>query len=300
MTAMPITWAKRIPAPLRSFVKVGFARYGHWRDTIHNRVAFPIWRSWSHFRYGERRLLEANGYDLWVRTDDLRSYWIWRDKGTQPSVLATWEAILELRPDVAIDVGANYGEFSMPAAARRIPLLAIEANPWIHAELKRTLAPYDDVTVLNAAASDAPGEVELHIPAAWSGAASLSAAVAASVDSRHLGAYHVESVRIPALMIDAVAPRATSVALKIDVEGYDCEVFKGAMQTIAHSKWWRALVEFSAATLEQRGLDPQAVWAVFAAYNGAIIINDVVTQLKALPEHHPRRANLLIGGGQAE
>jgi hypothetical protein len=149
------------------------------REKVRNRIAFPIWRRLSKSRHGEARLVEAHGHRLWVRTDDLRGYWLWRDKGSQADLIATWKALVDLRPDVAVDVGANYGEFSI-VAADKVPVVAIEANPLVCDQLRKSLGKAANVQVINAAASNRPGETFLYIPSSYTGGASLSEHVVTS------------------------------------------------------------------------------------------------------------------------
>jgi FkbM family methyltransferase len=250
-------------------------------------------------------LLNAHGHPIWVRTDDLRSYWIWRSRGTQPNIVRVWESLLSLEPELAIDVGANYGEFSLSAAGK-VPLIAIEANPQVCAELQRSLGGYDSVTVLNLAASNVSKEIVLHVPSGWSGGSSLSEEVVANVNARLLPrSRQTGRVKLRTNSIDKlIAARSVgSVILKIDVEGFDREVLEGATETVNHARWWRAIIEFDPAVLSHRGESVPKVWQYFARYPGMAIERspvpaEAVARLDSrLPAEPPGRANLVIGEG---
>jgi len=285
-------WPRGGRAPrARQALKSTYGRLLSLRVTARNRLGFPLWSVLSRLRHGERRAVISHGHRLWVRTDDLRGYWISREGGTQRAVVETWRSLVDLSPDLAIDVGANYGEFSVVAAGR-LPLIAIEANPVVCEELRRTLG--DVATVLNKAASNVAGEMTLHVPVGYSGGSSLSPAVVGLVDQVRRGS---STVDIGVVTVDSLTEGAKSVILKIDVEGYDREVFEGAARTLARAPWWRAVVEFHAATIAERGESVQETWDTFARLPGAIIGDTPVTSLGELPRTPPRRANLLIGEG---
>ena len=64
--------------------------------------------------------------------------------------------------DIAIDIGANVGEFTIPMAKTGAKVIAIEPDPHAFSILQENTKPYSNVTLINAAASDRDGETELY------------------------------------------------------------------------------------------------------------------------------------------
>jgi FkbM family methyltransferase len=274
---------------------------------VRNRVAFPVWRAISRFRHGDIAQVNAHGYSLWVRTDDLRSYWISREHGTQPTLIAAWQSLLDLAPALAVDVGANYGEFSVHAAGT-VPLLSVEANPAVYQLLDKNLQGYSEVVSVNAAASDHCGEMSLYMPCGYTGGSSLSADVVSGIGARHIPRSRpVKEEKIQVLTLDDMLTgrHPASVILKIDVEGFEREVLDGAVNILRRARWWRAIVEFDAATLERRNVSVEDTWAQFARYWGMVITTTPVSEgwlerpSSRIPAEPIARANLLLGEGVA-
>jgi FkbM family methyltransferase len=137
-----------------------------------------------------------------------------------------------LRPLVApgmtvVDVGANLGFFSLMVAPLLRPggrILALEPSPRTFAKLGRTIERNrlgDVVTALNSGCAAAPGSATLHQVSASSG----NATILAEGDGE---AIHL--VRLDDLELSGVG------LVKIDTEGYESEVLKGAERLLAESR----------------------------------------------------------------
>jgi len=138
------------------------------------------------------------------------------------------------RDTVAWDVGANVGIFTFAAAGLALEgqLVAIEADPWLAALLRRTQALPEyatrRVTVLSAALADKDGVAEFVI--ARRGRASSYLADAGGWTQA--GGVR-ERVHVPTLTLDTLLnhfPRPTFV--KIDVEGAEVMVLRGASRLL--------------------------------------------------------------------
>lgn len=64
--------------------------------------------------------------------------------------------------DIAIDLGANVGEFTVQLAQTGAQVIAIEPDPHAFSLLEKTTQPYSNVTLINAAASNEDGEMMLY------------------------------------------------------------------------------------------------------------------------------------------
>jgi FkbM family methyltransferase len=139
----------------------------------------------------------------------------------------------------AVDVGGWLGPWTRELS-RRVPhVTCVEPQPDLAAYLRKVVP--DNVTVVEAAVSDAPGTAKLSLPEARQGANALASlhgdlAAAAVV-------HDVEVVRLDDLGVSDVG------FLKIDVEGHERAALDGATELIRRDRP-RLLLE-----AEQRHLD---------------------------------------------
>ena len=134
-----------------------------------------------------------------------------------------------LRPGMTfIDVGANKGDFTLLAARLTGPsgrVISIEPEPENHSVLQRSieLNDYANIAVLQVALSDRDGTADLQI-GSTSGSHTLSPEFNGS-----------RAVSVPTRTLDAVVAdnRLASVdMIKIDVQGFELAVLRGAAQTL--------------------------------------------------------------------
>jgi FkbM family methyltransferase len=137
---------------------------------------------------------------------------------------------------VFVDVGANVGFHSVLAGARVGPgghVYAVEPTPWTLRILRANLARHGvPATVLPFAASDATGAVRLALDPRHRSGASLS-------DT---------GVEVRAAPLDELVPHAVVDVLKVDVEGAEPLVLRGARRLLERSRRLLAIVEFRDAT----------------------------------------------------
>jgi FkbM family methyltransferase len=175
-------------------------------------------------RYGKLRILD-------IREWSDRSFYFlgrWYDLETQLAL------DLILKPgDTVVDVGANYGHFSLSAAANvgeTGKVFAFEPNPVVFARLRTHIAlnKLDSVHVQNVGLADVERELELNVPQINSGEASFA----------ETGYEDAEVVTCPVLIGDNVIGDTETTLIKIDVEGFEMRVLKGLEKTIARDKPW--------------------------------------------------------------
>lgn len=137
---------------------------------------------------------------------------------------------------LAIDIGANKGSYlhSMARWANGSPTIAFEPQKKLADYLASACkkSRFYSVVVENLALSDREGELELYIPGASdSPGASLESSVANKTNCR------VETVRV--VTLDRYLANGSYGAvkvIKIDVEGHELAVVKGAEQTLARDR----------------------------------------------------------------
>lgn len=208
------------------------------------------------------RIFRDKRYGLLRRSDlhewsDRFHYFLnrWYDLETQ--LMA--EALI--RPgDTVIDVGANYGHFTLAAAALVGPqgrVHAFEPNPASFERLTQhvTLNALTQVETHSCGVADIPGELTLCIPPDHAGEASFA-------DTGHAGA---TTTVCPVTTLD-IALGDTDVAMvKIDVEGFEVNVLAGADALLKRCRPF-VLTEVVEAHLSRACTSPAALFEVFAAH----------------------------------
>ncbi|WP_197276970.1 FkbM family methyltransferase [Sphingomonas profundi] len=156
---------------------------------------------------------------------------------------------------VIFDVGANIGVIAMAMAIvrPRARIVAFEPSPAILPYLRKNVAPFANVEVVQAAISDRHGVLRFH-------AATFAAG------SHVVGPGHIlpstETVEVQALPLDSFAAQRglTPDLIKIDVEGHEPEVLAGAAATIESARPEIAM-EFNSWTLAALGGHNPATFA---------------------------------------
>lgn len=157
-----------------------------------------------------------------------------------------------LQKGVVLDVGANTGSYAA-AVARLAPsarIIAFEPHPATFRRLQERLAAIDrgHVEAVNLAVGDASGILELHDFADADGStqASLSAE-AVALYGAGVVSHPVEVTTLD----DFLAARDIGCVdyLKIDTEGYDLNVLKGARRALAEGRIRVIQFEFVAANI---------------------------------------------------
>jgi FkbM family methyltransferase len=133
---------------------------------------------------------------------------------------------------VFVDVGANVGFHTVLAAQLVGPagkVFAVEPAPWTLELLRANVWRHGvDVTVIDAAASDAPGTVGLALDPAKRSTAHLAES----------------GLEVRAAPLDELVPDVVVDVLKVDVEGAEPLVLRGARGLLERSPALLAVVEF--------------------------------------------------------
>jgi FkbM family methyltransferase len=263
-------------------------------------LEFRIWNALNG-RGGRKVISIYGGHRIAIDVADFRAYRIWRLGGSQAEKVRLVAALCGARPALFIDVGANYGEFSLIPAALGIPCLAIEANPRVAACLRQTFAGRPNVTVVEAAASNRAGSATFFFCESATGSGSLARDIPAG-EARDFSAA-TQARTVSSVTLDELTrghDPGRGLVLKIDVEGFEKEVLEGAAALTGAAAWWRALLEFSPACLRAAGKDIGETWQFFRRYAGIVLANGFTgaAALGRLPEAPPAgEVELLLGAG---
>ena len=216
-------------------------RFGTLRPS---QVTLPETGAAIHFDPADRRARKKLLFDT-VRDRIGRNVTFWR------------EAVEHLAPEIALDVGANYGEcvFSMvyPAGTRAV---AIEANPQLLPYLQRSKVAHPDrekIEIVNViAANESTPDAEFFINPKRSGESTALPSIANDAP----GSIHVT---VEATTIDALFAardlRPDCLVFKLDVEGFETRVFQGMTGVLDTTEIIVGYVEVDSHYLSRSGWD---------------------------------------------
>jgi len=155
-----------------------------------------------------------------------------------------------------VDVGANFGYFTcaLGRMAWRGWVVGIEPDPEIAALLQVNVEINwisKVARVLNNAAADKPGRLRLRRHRGYSANTTIAGVEKAS-ESPNREVFEVE-----AIPVDSLLPQLGGRVdfLKVDVEGAEPLVFRGARETIARNRQITVLMEWSPEQLRAAGFD---------------------------------------------
>jgi FkbM family methyltransferase len=209
------------------------------------------------------------------------------------------ELFLErIRPGtVVVDGGAHIGLFTLLAAPRAAPggtVYAYEPDPYNFDALRINVARnrLHNVRLAKAALTDTPGELTFFV----------SSGTVASSLVRKSYVHDTQPVRVPATTIDAEIPRARAreVVLKLDVEGAEERVLRGAAETLEACTRGRVIAEQNLTALRDAGSSGEQLIALLRSFGFAafFFIDDHRHELVEIHEAPPaRKGNLLADKG---
>lgn len=177
-----------------------------------------------------RRRLPApfGGKALYVSPDCGLRYWRFDLTKVDPVLLQMMDRYVA-PGDVVWDVGANVGLFGFAAAHRASRVLLFEPDAWLAGLLERTASSYGNVSVMRAAVADYSGAGTLHIAAR----ARASNFLQGRGSTQTGGERRAQEVQV--LTLDSLPPPPPDV-LKIDVEGAELAVLRGATRILAEAR----------------------------------------------------------------
>lgn len=154
----------------------------------------------------------------------------------------------EQRPTVFIDIGANFGTHSFIWAAAGARVYSIEPNPHCHGYL-RSVAERNGLSIelLPVAVADRPATLSLFFPRdeTWLGAVAAAGSGAADPTLERVDGI----AAVPLDELDIEVADGTRVVIKIDVEGHEAAVLRGARHFIATH---RPVIVFEARPQDDR------------------------------------------------
>lgn len=217
------------------------ARHGSFRPS---RVRIAETGAYIYFNVSDRRAVKKLIYDTARRRVSLPLRF-WRD------------FLHKLQPDVALDVGTNYGEclfgVRYPASTR---VLGCEANPELMPHIWRSCESHPDqarIEVANVLVSEVDEVSQyFHVNPTWSGTASIhqpSDADSGEMHSHLLSTRRLDSLLAPEACEDRV------ILLKMDIEGSEPLAMRGFSKSLEAASLVVGLIEFDTAFMQRVGQD---------------------------------------------
>ena len=176
---------------------------------------------------GRIRICYAAGATIEVDPADYIGWEIFTTGLYEPATLALALRIMTLDPGVFVDVGANFGWYTCAvAAAASARIVSIEPDCDNCASLRRNIAlsGVQDVVVFNGAIAADFGIVQM-IRRARGNAGTVAVHSGESTTGSRQG--WVATMPLEALLKRVITPAARPVLIKVDVEGFEQQVFAG-------------------------------------------------------------------------
>jgi FkbM family methyltransferase len=177
-----------------------------------------------------------------------------------------------------LDVGANIGAISIPVTKKRpdLNVICIEAAPWIVKYLQENIFAngISVMTVLNRAISDLTGEeVLFYSPQEKFGKGSLSPV------------FTQEGIKVSTVTLDELAMGREVGFIKIDVEGFELQAFRGGVKLLKGDDAPDILFEFVDWAEARANFGPGDAQALLMSYGYQIHIfeNDMLSKALAKP-----------------
>jgi FkbM family methyltransferase len=238
---------------------------------VWGRLELPWWRrvlnrvaGWDPMPNAPRKRVKGKLHGLWMDLDlsdwsDRWAYFLGRYYEGHTQLLFQ----KALRPgDLFVDIGANIGMTTLCAAAIVRPggrVVAFEPNPAVFERLRDHIAinHLDGLVDLrNCGLSDAPAELELHVPRHTGQGSFAGVHVPGVATTLHRAAVKVGDAELAGLP-------AGPMFIKIDVEGFEARVLKGLAGTLRDRKP-AVLTEVSPRLLAAAGTSLEEITRMFS------------------------------------
>ncbi|MHA4808316.1 FkbM family methyltransferase [Flavitalea flava] len=180
---------------------------------------------------------------------------------------------------VFLDLGANIGTISIPLRRQRkdVRIVCVEAAPWLFGYLQRNLSQngFGDVHAVNKALYYKDNEeLNFYSPDEKFGKGSLSPV------------FTKEGVKVITITVDTLVKELNLHKvdiIKIDVEGYEYQVFKGAEELLKREDAPDILFEFADWAEELAGLSKGSAQSLLKEWGYSLSIFDDDGRMRPIP-----------------
>jgi FkbM family methyltransferase len=234
--------------------------WGYLRD-------FPYLINILKYQLGQKYIyLTRNQKTLVLSSLDWRSFRISKSDNGQNKTLQVWRALCQLKPDVVIDIGSNYGEFINEVSDLNLNTIGIEPNPYVFDCLQKSFASCQNVKVYNNAVSNATQQFNFYFNPTYSGGGSVyESVINIGKAVKSISPYISKKVNVHKVnaltLIDILGGSPTkSAVIKMDVEGYEPVILESIIPVLQKMNWSKVILEFNYESLRKANNDPDLFW----------------------------------------
>lgn len=190
--------------------------------------------------------------------------------------MMAWKSLLQ-PGDLFIDVGANVGAYSLWARQLGASVIAVEADPTVVERLRRNLVlnSVQDIEIVEKALSNQEGNIEFTVGMDATG----HIASGSRSDSER-------TQTVAAITLDQLLGERTVTGIKIDVEGAEALVLKGAEKALGEHRIRAIQLEWNAQASANWGTDRADVADLLSSHGyefWSVAMSGELTRLSAAP-----------------
>lgn len=186
--------------------------------------------------------------------------------------------------DAFLDIGANFGYFSLLAAHTVGPggqVIAVEASPEVLPQLRKNLQKFEHAEVIHAAVGKEKGTTEFFLTDDF-----VNSGVSQSPFLKQARKISVAMDTIDNLLA-ARGPGKDSVQfIKCDVQGDEMAVLEGARQSILKADRLKLIIEWAPAWMSKAGFEPEEFPAFLKSLGFAslTVVDDYLQKTMSIEE----------------
>lgn len=209
--------------------------YSSNRFTVHKLIKDNRLQSSPQDSYNLRPISSTSyfGHEVYHQTNDMRAHFPNLIDEDLTRILVLFAVINFYKKEHELhflDIGANYGTYSLPCIELNIPHTLVEPNPFIVTCLHKTFTT-DNATILSSAlvtneAYDKNSEINMNIMPSLSGGSSIRNSISNSTATQ----YEVYNLSVKAMtlneILNHVSAKCDFCIIKLDIEGLELEMFE--------------------------------------------------------------------------
>lgn len=213
--------------------------------------------NWKDFLYSSARFLRADKSLLLEVSVPLHDYRVHCPLNKEDFIVMTKheEEIIELfhpkEGDIVVDIGAHMGRYSITSSKLVGPhgkVIAVEAHPYNFKLLQRNirLNGLTNVTTLNCAVYSKKDKLKLYLPDEEQGYTMHHSLMTNYLVSKYSEGIEQKYIEVQAYTLDNLMQRSGITQInwiKIDVEGAEYEVLRGAREILSYNDHLAILIE---------------------------------------------------------
>jgi len=197
----------------------------------------------------QKKIIIYDRNEIFINDSDIRGMWIQDKGGTQKEKVSLLKKICKKEEvDVFIDMGANYGEFSVALSNAVGKIYAFEPNPWVIKSLNKTALLYDNLHIIPQAVGTNSSNQMFHFHKKYSGGGRLEKwewRDQRYSDVQQPEFYSEEQVGVCdiAEFLKNIAPKPKTLLIKIDIEGQEESIINHIKDYLCTVERWFILFE---------------------------------------------------------